>query len=291
MNELEILGVHRNKKFSPNHIGNDDAIFQLTAKELEKRGCKVAICCEDEFLALESVSQDQIFTMARQKPVVARLQGLEKAGKQVVNSAFGIENCFRTNLTNALNVNDIPVADSYIVPTDYQEDDVFNRIKGKGYWIKRGDFHAIHKEDVSYARSKEEAKEILREYALREIPDAVISQHLVGDLVKFYGVRGTDFFYWFYPYDNNHHKYADYQQINGDSVYYPFDVLELKNVATKAARVVGIDIYGGDAIVGKDGAFHIIDLNDWPSFAPCREEAAGHIAERIFQKFTSTVNG
>lgn len=291
MNDLELLGVHRNKKFSPNHIGNDDAIFQMTAKELEKLGCSVTICCEDEFLAMGSVPQEQIFTMARQKEVVSKLQALEKLGKQVVNSAFGIENCFRTNLTNALNLNDIPVAESYIVPTTYQEDEVFNQIKGNGYWIKRGDFHAIHKEDVSFARSKEEAKEILHEYALRDIPDAVISQHLIGDLVKFYGVRGTDFFFWFYPYDNNHHKYADYQQINGNSVYNPFDALQLKEVATKAARVVGIDIYGGDAIVGKDGAFHIIDLNDWPSFAPCREQAAGQIAGLIYRKFTATVNG
>jgi hypothetical protein len=223
--------------------------------------------------------------MARQKQVVARLQELEKSGTQVLNSAFGIENCFRTNLTNALNNADIPVADSYIVPTDYQGDEVFDQIKGKGYWIKRGDFHAIHKEDVSFAASREEAKEILREYALREIPDAVISQHLIGDLVKFYGVRGTDFFFWFYPYDNNHHKYAEYQQINGNSVYYPFSAEGLQNTANEAAGVVGIDIYGGDAIIGKDGDFRIIDLNDWPSFAPCRDQAAGHIAGRLYQRF------
>jgi hypothetical protein len=223
--------------------------------------------------------------MARQKEVVAKLQVLEKNGTQVLNSAFGIENCFRTNLTNALNQNNIPVAESYIVPTSYQDDAVFDKITGKGYWIKRGDFHAIHKEDVSFAVSKSEAKEILREYALRDIPDAVISKHLIGDLVKFYGVRGTDFFFWFYPYDNNHHKYSEYQDINGESVYYPFDALKLKDVATQAAGVVGIEIYGGDAIVGKDGKFRIIDLNDWPSFAPCRDQAAGHIAGMLYQKF------
>ena len=285
MNELEILGVHRNKKFSPNHIGNDDAIFTQTAKELEKLGCRITICCEDEFLAMETVNYSKIFTMARQKQVVAKLQELEKNGTQILNSAFGIENCFRTNLTNALNNANIPVADSYIVPTDYQGDDVFDQIKGKGYWIKRGDFHAIHKEDVSFAASREEAKEILREYALREIPDAVISQHLVGDLVKFYGVRGTDFFFWFYPYNANHHKYAEYQQINGNSVYYPFSAEGLQNTANEAAGVVGIDIYGGDAIIGKDGDYRIIDLNDWPSFAPCRDQAAGHIAGRLYQRF------
>ncbi|QRR03892.1 hypothetical protein [Dyadobacter sandarakinus] len=287
MNAIEILGVHRNRKYSPNHIGNDDAIFSLTARELEKMGCKVSICCENEFLDMQEVPFERIFTMARQKEVVSRMQQLESNGMNVVNSAFGIENCFRTNLTNALNQHQIPVADSYIVPTSYQESDVFEKITGKGYWIKRGDFHAIHKEDVSFAATIGEAKEILREYALREIPDAVISEHLVGDLVKFYGVRGTDFFFWFYPYDRNHHKYSDYQAINGGSKYYQFSEADLHEVAGRAAGVVGIDIYGGDAIVSKDGTFRIIDLNDWPSFAPCRDEAAGFIADRLYQKFTN----
>ena len=33
-------------------------------------------------------------------------------------------------------------------------------------------------------------------------------------------------------------------------------------------------MYGGDAIVTSDGDFYIIDFNDWPSFASCREAAA-----------------
>jgi len=287
MNSKEILAVHRNKKFSPNHIGNDDAIFSLTAQELEKLGGKVQLISEDDFLALENVSQKLIFTMARQKEVVKKLQDLEENGVVVVNSGFGIENCFRTNMTNGLVNNGIPYPKSFVVPTTYTGDEVFENLPGKGFWIKRGDFHAIHKEDVTFTYTKKEAKEILREYALREIPDAVISEHLMGDLVKFYGVYGTDFFFWFYPYDNNHHKYSEYESINGKSLYYTFDGNKLQSVAGESARVLGIDIYGGDAIVGADGSFHIIDLNDWPSFAPCREEAAGFIAKRIFEKFSN----
>lgn len=291
MNQKEILGVHRNKKFSPNHIGNDDAIFSLTAEELEKLGCSVKMVCENEFLAMENVDYPFIFTMARQKEAVKKLQDLEEAGVVIANSGFGIENCFRTNMTNGLMDNNIPYPKSFVVPTDYKEDEVFDSLPGKGFWIKRGDFHAIHKEDVTFAYTKEEAKEILREYSLREIPDAVISEHLVGDLVKFYGVYGTDFFFWFYPYDNNHHKYTEYEKINGKSLYYPFEVKDLQHVAEESARVLGVDVYGGDAIVSPNGEFHIIDLNDWPSFAPCRKEAAAFIAQRIFQKFQNSLNG
>lgn len=289
MNELKLLGVHRNKKFSPNHIGNDGAIFSLTANALEEMGCEVTICCEDEFLAMERVEQTSIFTMARQKEVVKKLQALEKEGTVIANSAFGIENCFRINMHNALAENNIPVPMSFIVSTTDVTDEVLRQLPGKGFWIKRGDFHAIHKEDVTFVGSVAEGREILHEYALRDIPDALISQHLVGDLVKFYGVLGTDFFFWFYPYDHNHHKYADYEVVNGKSVHYPFRESELKRIASESAAAVGVDIYGGDAIVGKDGSFHIIDLNDWPSFAPCRDEAAGHIAQVIYQRFTKEI--
>ncbi len=49
----------------------------------------------------------------------------------------------------------------------------------------------------------------------------------------------------------------------------------------KAADEVDIIIYGGDCIVSETGEIQIIDFNDWPSFAPCRVEAAPHIAKRI----------
>lgn len=52
----------------------------------------------------------------------------------------------------------------------------------------------MHKEDVSYVRHPEEAQEVLQEYFLRGIKRAVINKHLVGDLIKFYGVQGHSVF-------------------------------------------------------------------------------------------------
>ena len=43
-------------------------------------------------------------------------------------------------------------------------------------------------------------------------------------------------------------------------------------------------IYGGDCVVSADGTLRIIDFNDWPSFARCREEAGGKIAECIYNR-------
>lgn len=292
MKNIEIIGIQRGKTFSPNHIGNDEAIFQLTMQALRAEGCKVTVLSEEAFLSGANVSKSAgIVSMARNKEAVKKLQLLEKEGVQIINSGFGVEHCFRTNMTSLLLQHQIPYPKSKIVSTANVGDHLFDGFPEPGVWIKRGDFHAIHKEDVTFASSREEGKEILREYALRGIPDAVLSEHLIGDLVKFYGVRNSDFFYWFYPYEHNHHKYEHYERLNGNLVYNNFDEAYLKEIALSAAEVLNVYIFGGDAIVDKAGNIHIIDLNDWPSFAPCRDAAAPYIAQLILKKFQYKING
>ena len=55
----------------------------------------------------------------------------------------------------------------------------------------------------------------------------------------------------------------------------------MRDICHKASEVLDVKIYGGDCIVGADGNIQIIDFNDWPSFAPCRQEAAPYIAKCI----------
>jgi hypothetical protein len=279
---FDFAGIKRSLEFSPNHRGNDNAIFTLTVDELKKMGCGAVLYSEDELLLTDSVNEQYIFTMSRSRSSVQKLQELENEGKMVINSAFAIEQCFRANMTAVLTANDIPYPKSFIVPTAKRACEAFERLGGKNFWIKRGDFHAIHKEDVSFAHTPSQANDILKEYHLRGIAEAVISEHLYGDLVKFYGVRGTDFFHWFYPYEFNHSKY-NAEVINGAANYYDFSIEALKSYGNRAAEALGVYIYGGDAIISRTGDIHIIDLNDWPSFAPCREEASVQIAHCIYK--------
>jgi hypothetical protein len=144
----------------------------------------------------------------------------------------------------------------------------------------------MHKEDVSYVRHPEEAQEVLQEYFYRGIKRAVISRHLVGDLVKFYGVRESSFFYWFYPFDVGHSKYG-YEAINGKSQGIQFDLKEMKRICQRASEELNVVIYGGDCIISPEGKIQIIDFNDWPSFAPCRNEAAPYIAKNIINTIKS----
>lgn len=279
MADIKIAGVMRAGAYSPNHIGNDAAIFNATVEQLRKRGCEVNLYSEEEFRN-GPVAEDIIVNMCRERGSIAKLQELEDAGRLVINGGHAIENCTRERMTRLLLGNGIPYPDSLMVDTD---EDVTKALKEAGFqscWIKRGDFHAMHKEDVSYCRHAEEAQEVLKEYFYRGIKRAVINRHLVGDLIKFYGVAGQPFFHWFYPFEAGHSKYG-LEAVNGAARHLPFDEAHLREICNRAAKVTGVSIYGGDAIVDADGSVRIIDFNDWPSFAPCRAEAAPWIAKAI----------
>ncbi|MBD5203890.1 MAG: hypothetical protein HDS82_03325 [Bacteroidales bacterium] len=279
MSNIRIAGIMRAGAYSPNHIGNDAAIFNAVAEQLRKRGCEVNIYSEDQFNA-GAVTEDIILNMCREQASIARLQALEDKGCLVINSGYGIENCTRERMTRLLLGNGVPYPDSLIVNTN---ENVTEEIREAGFtscWIKRGDFHAMHKEDVSYCRHPEEAQDILHEYFYRGIRRAVINRHLVGDLIKFYGIQGQPFFFWFYPFDEGHSKYG-YEAVNGKSQGLSFDVDYLREICQKASEVTEVKIYGGDCIVDPDGTIRIIDFNDWPSFAPCRKEAAPYIAKCV----------
>lgn len=280
MSKLTLAGIRRGNQFSPNHIGNDAAIFALTAQHLRKLGCDVNEYIESDLL-LQDPKEKGIFNMVRDWKSIHKLQELEDKNYFVVNSGYGIENCTREKMTRLLLSNHISHPESLILRTDEDPTEALEKAGFFNCWIKRGDFHAIHREDVTYVRNPEEARSILKEYAIRGIPSAVINEHLVGDLVKFYGVAGIDFFYWFYP-SNMHHSKFGLEVINGTAKGIPFDEAQLRLLCHKAAEVLNIHIYGGDCIVSEDGVMRIIDFNDWPSFAPCREEAAPNIARRIW---------
>lgn len=276
---IEICGIKRATKYSPNHIDNDEAIFLAAAKELENLGCAVTVYSENQFLA-EEINTPYIFGMMRDTPVLNKLLQLEELGSIVLNSARGITNCIRKRLTEILVSHGVPHPESYIIDTNT----AFTHCNFP-YWIKRGDAHAILKKDVCYVTNEKEIEDVLNDFEERGIKQAVVSEHLQGDLVKFYGVEGTAFFHWFYPSPCTHSKFG-LEEINGEAKGYAFDVKELQKISNQAAKELNVPIYGGDAVVLPTGEVKLIDFNDWPSFARCREEAGYYIAQRIFKQIT-----
>src|SRR5205085_9339342 len=123
--------------------------------------------------------------------------------------------------------------------------------------------------DVQWIDSHERLEAGLADFSRRGIDLAALQAHRAGDEIKFYGLAGGAFFHWFY---------------SGETRKYPFDFSQLHSVADQAAAAAGLDIFGGDVIVSASGDLTLIDLNDWPSFAPCRERAAYAIAQFITKR-------
>ncbi len=269
-----IAGIRRAKVYSPHNEDNDEAIFLEVLKCLEALGHEVRVYDESDLLD-DVVEERYIYNMVRSQEAVAKLQVLEQKGVVVVNSGFGIANCGREQMTTLLLDHGVPFAPSEILDMD--------RIVNCPCWVKRADGYTVESSDVVFVNEASQLQQVLDGFVQRGIHRVVVSQHLEGDLVKFYGVADTDFFHWFYPLASNHSKFG-YEKVNGTPVGIPFSEDRLKDICIQASEVLGVEVYGGDAIVSKDGVVRLIDFNDWPSFAPCREEAAKAITQVIIRK-------
>ncbi|MDR1783018.1 MAG: NTP transferase domain-containing protein [Dysgonamonadaceae bacterium] len=262
---IKMIAIEREKCFSPGHITTDAAILKHTIKYLKNKNCQINVCTEKEFCSTNP-DADLIFGMARSKPTIERLKTAQQQGIKVINSGFGIENCTRTKMVDILLKNGIPYPATRIISTDNLMTNT--DFPQKGCWVKKGSPNT-NEEDVVHANSKEQLSKIIKDFKDKNISNAIINEHLDGDLIKFYGV-GDDFFYWFYPESNKN---------NGIE----FDKEYFKQICRKAAHLLDVKIYGGDCIVNVDGNFSIIDFNDWPSFAVCCDEAAQAIADCIYE--------
>ncbi len=254
---LFVCLIFRARHFSPNSVENDRLILEAVAHEMEAMGNEVRMMSEEEVLTLGVLPEaDVVYCMARSEEA---LEIIERSKARIINEPEGIRICGnRQALTDIMRRLDVPI------PPENGDD---------GIWLKRGIGTAEVAEDTVFCSSEEETAEAMRRFADRGITDVCRQTHVIGDLVKFYGVADTDFFYHFYPTDSGRSKFGS-EEHNGKAHHYTFDVHELKTAIDRLATAIGVIVYGGDAIVRADGSFVIIDFNDWPTFSPCREEGA-----------------
>ena len=82
----------------------------------------------------------------------------------------------------------------------------------------------------------------------------------------------SNWFEWFYHRDKG-------------MLGYSFEVARLRRAALGAAAALGIEIFGGDAIIQANGEPVIVDINAWPSYARYRDRAAQLIADHLTERF------
>ena len=279
MTQIKILGISRATQYSPNSEDRDAAIFAAVASRLS-RFADVSIISEDLFIAVDLSEFDLVFSMARGRDVLESLSQAEQAdGLIVINSATHLLNMSRTQIAQVLHAHNAAIPPIAVVTP---KPDVMPQMEYP-FWVKRADACAQGKNDVRLVKNEMEYSESINYFLSNHIDCIIEEAHAEGDLVKFYGVEGTPFFHISYPTDANGFSKFGLEVQNGDAKHYTFDESALKGEADKAASLTGITVYGGDAIIKSDGQYCIIDFNDWPSFSPCRKEAAKAISNRIKQ--------
>jgi hypothetical protein len=279
-----VWGVYRELAHSPGRETDDAEILRATARELTALGFDVELKSPDELHVNDETSGSGggfeppplMFVMCERIPVVERLASWERRGARIVNRPSGIRNTDRERTIALFRRHEVPFPESVLVGTA-NADGAYQR----PCWVKRADVHATEAGDVSYAGSPGELAAHLERLRGRGIGKAVVQDHVPGDLIKFYGVAGLSeedprpsWFQWFYHRDQTLSNHA-------------FDADELALATSRAASALGLEVYGGDAIVSAGGGISVIDLNAWPSFALFRPVAAAKIAALLAARFSA----
>ncbi len=270
MNKYRLLGVYREKRFSPGMVEKDAAVL---------RGVLIRLAHEKYPFRIESVSGEDISKVdSRPDFVLTMAQSEESLNKlavwmpesEVINSVDGVRNCYREKMVNILTGISVGFPETLLLAIEDLE-----KVGSFPYpfpvWLKRSDVHAMYEGDVVFIQGTEALKAALVHYRERNILTLAIQRHISGRVCKFYGVGRGDFF--------KAYEGRSGREVTGDHVP------ELMRLASKAAEALGLEVYGGDAVVDERGEIHIIDMNDWPSFSACCDEAAEAISRYVIRKW------
>jgi hypothetical protein len=269
-----LTALYRQASYSPNqHRTNDTAILDATIAQLEARGWHATRAGESDVVDGSAAAWDDadlVVNMCQGPAASERLLEREIEGGAIVNRASSVLSCHRHRLVSLLADQAIAFPRTAIVPTSgAAELDGFGT-NGRRLWLKRGDVHAERREDV-VALTRDEVPAALQEFAGRGIARVALQEHVSGPVLKFYGVADGRFFR-FYEAEAGPHGAVP-----------PVDERRLRELAFAAAARVGLDVFGGDVALPEPDQPVLIDLNDWPSFAPYRDEAARHIADYLHE--------
>lgn len=263
-----LLGLYRERQYSPGrHLSNDVLLLDQIAHRLRERDFAV------DLLTLEEAENRRaeatiIFSMCQGKSALENLADWERGGARIINSPQAALNTHRDRLPALMVEAGVLFPPTRLVRTNERAKLGSLDFNG-GIWLKRGDVHASVTADVQWINSVECLESGMADFAKRGIDLAALQMHRAGDEIKFYGVADGRFFHWFY---------------SGEARKYPFSFVALEQLAQRAATAAGLHIFGGDVIVSPSGELTLIDLNDWPSFAPCRERASYAIADFITRR-------
>jgi glutathione synthase/RimK-type ligase-like ATP-grasp enzyme len=243
---LKAVGVYREVSLAGKPEA-DMAILDATAAELRKFGFDVSVFHPDKIP--EDAKADLVFSMARSAASHARIAKL--GARVVVNSLKSISDSLNRELSySLLEKAGVPIPGTRVVAARGSDWPMKKLI------LKRPDRHEFTK----VAATEEEFNRAMDEYIGQGVERVVAQDFVEGMHVKYYTIGNEAFL-------------ADDAESR-----LPADVVKrMKIHAVRAGEALGLRVFGGDFMVDGQKAF-LVDLNDWPTFSPMREEAARKIA-------------
>ncbi|HKI96043.1 MAG TPA: hypothetical protein VJ992_12225 [Gemmatimonadales bacterium] len=269
---MRLVAVYRSPSYSPlQHRVNDTAILDATVACLSAGMTEVIKTSEREVEQGYLPAADLYLNMCQGSLAAEQLMPLEADGAVVVNRPSSALACHRHRLVSRLGDGRLSFPRTLVLSSSAQltQRDLA-RVAGDQpkVWIKRGDVHAERPEDV-VAVPRDEAPAAVASFRERGIPWIALQEHVSGPIVKFYGVADGRFFRW----------YAADAGSAGPRP--PIAEDRLKALAFDAGAILGLEVFGGDVAFPEPDRPVLIDINDWPSFAPYRDAAAQAIAAYV----------
>ncbi|HYD49018.1 MAG TPA: hypothetical protein VEB21_11750 [Terriglobales bacterium] len=259
----ELLGIRRERVYSPGRVADDAAILDAVAEELRRRAHLVTVIDGDDASWPEPSPLTIVFAMAQGPRALERMQRWQERGVRIVNAPEAILNCQRHRTVPLLQSANVGLPETRMIATAAPLPDW---PIGEGLWIKRGDVHATEAGDVQFARSAGAVAAAVAALRQRGVASAALQRHVAGEVRKFYGVA-SGFFHCVPPASGPAPDSAT--------------LARMGEIAQRAAAALGVEVYGGDCVLSPAGTVHIIDLNDWPSYRACRVAAAAAIASYL----------
>lgn len=278
--------IARHPRYSPNSEARDEALFRSLVMNFALQGISIATFDEAVFEnhPPQLEKSTLILSMARSETALNVLAEAEESGVTVLNSPHTLQKVRRTDFQQWF-------AESGHAAKHWHTSELTPELKVTlpfPLWWKRNNTATTSATDVQFVEHLTQLDGILSGQANE---DALLMEHIDGQLIKFYGVEGTNFFYAephtpkgfskFGHEQHNHHK-----DLALSSPMWKQTLRAMHTAATQVAQQSGFSIYGGDAILREDGTFVFIDFNDFPSFSACLPEASEAIVQHCLSLLT-----
>src|SRR5208282_6564206 len=92
---MRVLGIYRERQFSPGKVEADAAILDAVLDELRSHGFETSAVEPSALGAWSGPAVDLVLAMCQGAESLRQLSALEQFGAVAINSALAIRNCYR----------------------------------------------------------------------------------------------------------------------------------------------------------------------------------------------------